>query len=91
MKNLLLSATQSIFPSFITGLFCVVVLFLICVVAVAIGKLVYDYFKQLFGTFKKPQPPREITPPPPVKKPRKKIRSIELDPDQVDRIIVRKP
>lgn len=81
---------MNIFPSFITGLICTAGLFLISFIIVVSAKALIDYIKRRLPkkqVEQKPQPPEQ-------KKPQKKksatVRSIEIDPSQIDRIYVKK-
>ena len=81
---------MNIFPSLITGLICTAGLFLISFIIFVSAKALIDYIKRRLPkkqVEQKPQPPEQ-------KKPQKKksatVRSIEIDPSQIDRIYVKK-
>ena len=79
-------------PSYVAGPFFLIILFALCVFLVVGIKTVVNAVRT---QFKKPEPEKEQKPAPPKRgRPRtgkpKKLRSIEIDPEQVDRIYVRK-
>ena len=71
---------KDIIPSMATGIFFLFILF-------AISALIVIGIKLIFITLLEDQ--KEVEPPP-VKKKRKVYRSINIDPSQVDRIIVKR-
>lgn len=86
---------------FISGLACLIALFALSLFLVLGGKFFYIWIKQFFPSSKsnlpseqeKPTPVKKQTPKPrnrqSVKKP-SPVRSIEIDPSQIDRIYVKK-
>lgn len=68
--------------SFFTGLLSLIVLFFICLVVVIGIKSVIIYFN--------PKPVKPIVKPAPKKRKPKTVRSISIDPEQIDRIYVKK-
>ena len=82
--------TSSVFWGFL----CVVLLFVLSLLLVVGAKAVILYIKQMVDKIRylpsekdfKPAPPKKST----VKKAEKPIRSIEINPDEVDRIYVKK-
>ncbi len=83
------------FANFLLGLICTVGLFALCLIVVVGGKIIALTFKEKFL-------PKKTEPPPPPQKTRvikrrkpkspipKPVRSIEIDPEQVDKIYVKK-
>ncbi len=81
--------------SALLGFFCTLGLFFLCLFFVAGVKIIFLRLKDKFF----PKKPKPIEPPTPtvvkrqIRKPRtipKPVRSIEIDPEQVDRIYVKK-
>ena len=81
---------MNIFPSMLTGLICTAGLFLLsCLIVVSAKSLIYNLKKY----FPEKQAEQKPQPNPPKKMPKRKaptIRSIEIDPTQIDRIYVKK-
>lgn len=81
--------------SFFLGLLCLIGLFSLCFLSVASAKLFAEAIKKYF-----PAKRMDLPPPKTVKKPNRKtpavkpqtgiVRSIEIDPKEVDRIYVKK-
>ncbi len=77
--------------NFLLGLLCTGGLFILCFLVVVGAKMVTLSFKEKFIHKSPPQPKATVikrqkrTPSPP-----KPVRSIEIDPEQVDRIYVKK-
>ncbi len=88
MSNIL----SSILPSFFTGLLFLVLFFLLSLFLVVGIKSVFIAIKPYFTKKKKPKAieikPKESPKPKPIKK--KVSRSIEINPDEVDKIYVKK-
>ena len=87
---------NNLFSSIVLGLLFIVIFYLLCLFLVVGVKMVYLNLKSKFFTPIKPisQTKQQTTPPAKrqstsVKKPRA-VRSIEINPDDVDRIYVRK-
>lgn len=79
--------------SFFLGLFFVFLTFLLCLILVVGIKFTCVYFKLLFPKKQVDPPKKDKTEEKPENKPqrkRKTIRSIEINPDEVDRIYVKK-
>ena len=79
---------MNVFYSFLLGLFFTVLLFFLCAFLVISAKVVIVLVKS-----KLPSPPPKVeepTPPKPQKRNYKRARSIEINPDEVDRIYVKK-
>lgn len=89
-------------PSYIAGPFFLLILFALCVITVVGAKALYKSVKDKFA---KPEEKPRLAAPAPQKRRRrtaktpafakrmpaaKPVRSIEIDPDQVDRIYVKK-
>ncbi len=78
--------------NFLLGLLCVGGLFVLCLLVVLGGKMLALSFKEKFFAKKVAPPPKPQTvkrrkKPSTIPKP---VRSIEIDPDQVDKIYVKK-
>lgn len=84
---------ENAFSSFLLGLICTSALFVICYIVVVGIKYIYLSF---FAVYKKPIPKviNSVDKPTPKKQPPKRsntpIRSIEIDPEQIDKIYVKK-
>ncbi len=80
---------MTVFSSFLLGLFFTILLFFLCAFLVISAKSIFIAVKR-----KLPAPPPKVeepTPPPkPQKRSYKRARSIEINPDEVDRIYVKK-
>ena len=81
------------FNSFISGLFCTGLLFFISLVSVIGCKVIAVKINRLFPKKQTVQTPIESDKPQAPKKRKRKpstVRSIEIDPEQIDRIYVKK-
>ncbi len=84
---------NSFFSSFISGLFCTGLLFFISLVSVIGYKMITIKIKNLFPKQQAPNHlPEQDKPQTPKKRRRKPstVRSIEIDPEEIDRIYVKK-
>ena len=73
--------------SLFLGPLFMLVFFVICVVIVAGIKILYLYFKRTPVKLRSPVKKRKPQESKPLPKP---VRSIEIDPDEIDRIVVKK-
>ena len=81
---------MNIFPSLITGLICTAGLFLISFIIVVSAKALIDYIKRRLPKKQMEQKPQPSEQKKPQKKKSATVRSIEIDPSQIDRIYVKK-
>lgn len=74
--------------SLFLGPLFLILMFFLCLISVAGIKLLYYYFKRTPVKLKPViKRPKKSAPPPEIKKP---VRSIEINPDEVDKIYVKK-
>lgn len=93
---------QNLLVSFFNGFLSTLFLFILSSVVVIGAKAIQIFLKELFPKLEIPQQPIEQPPIPPKEQPKKRspqkkpskssaiIKSIEIDPNQVDRIYVKK-
>ncbi len=90
MYNLILTQAE---PSAFLGFVFLVLFFALSIIIAVGGKMIFTVLKKLSGEKEQIQTP---PPPQPVRKPRRKrpapkpVRSIEINPEEIDRIYVKK-
>ncbi len=80
---------NNLLSSVLGGFCCLAALFLICLIFVVGVKVIYLSVKKYISAGK-PAPAPQVRKPKAPPKPRKPIRSIEINPEEVDRIYVKK-